>query len=156
MALPNISSQDADPVPAETITPSLIQRVMKLPWKTIAFVSHIALYTSLTVLMLFWVDGYLAYDKAQSNPHSRNGSRLRSSDVITIVSAMTTVIGWMTNSTPQRVEMIVDDVVLVSASREQVFGFEPGTIALFDTTMTRYPFPRNSERDLSLLGTLWL
>jgi hypothetical protein len=82
----------------------------------------------------------------------REGSRLINATLPCI--AVHSVTWPITNSAPQGVEMIVDDVVLVSPSREQVFGFTPGTIALFDATDDTLPLPLKFGDGFEPLGDI--
>ncbi|KAK4653857.1 hypothetical protein QC762_511270 [Podospora pseudocomata] len=73
------------------------QRLFKLPWTTIALISHAILYITLTLVMLFVVDNYKAYDGADTTTEtaSQTESRLRSDDIITAVSAATVAVQWV-------------------------------------------------------------
>ncbi|KAK3321699.1 hypothetical protein B0H66DRAFT_618733 [Apodospora peruviana] len=70
------------------------QHLAGLPWKTVALAFHAILYITLSVVMLVSVDNYQAYDVTHPTESPQAQSKLRSGDIITAISAASSLTQW--------------------------------------------------------------
>lgn len=126
--------------------------VKNLPWSELGvLVPHAMLYITLSLVMIFVVDGYLTDDNAKGHIMSQGKFKLQSSDVITLVAVGTMITGWVASMWSTSVVFKSGYIIWLNNKAEEDRGKNRTVEKLRWTMDRRLPIKLDSRVDYTLI-----
>lgn len=123
-----------------------------LPWsETRVLVPHAMLYITLSLVMIFTVDGYLTDDDSTSHIVSRGRFKLQSSDVITLVAVGAMVTSWVAGMWSSSVVFKSGYIIWLNNKAKEHRGKDEAIDRLRWTVDRRFPIKLDGRLDYTLI-----